>query len=278
MVRALRIEYCGAMYHVTSRGNKQEDIYLSNEDRVLFLDLFTQVCNKCQWVCHAYCLMSNHYHLLIETPLGNLSKGMQLLNGIYTQKFNHKHRRVGHVFQGRFKGILIEKEAYLLELSRYIVLNPVRAKMVFSPEEWVWSSYKATINQAPKPTWLSIEFLLSIFSPHFLIATDKYKQFVQEGINAKSPWDHLKNQIFLGSEAFVNKMQAKMEQEKILTYIPQSHYKPVKESLNKYSNVSPHRNECIKTAYATGQFSLAEIAKHFGLHYSWVSRIVKHNL
>ncbi|KTD70029.1 Transposase IS200 like protein [Legionella steelei] len=278
MVRALRIEYCGAMYHITSRGNKQEDIYLSNEDRVLFLEIFTHVCNKCKWVCHAYCLMSNHYHLLIETPLGNLSKGMQLLNGIYTQKFNQRHHRVGHVFQGRFKGILIEKESYLLELSRYIVLNPVRAKIVFFPEDWAWSSYKATINQAPKPNWLSIEFLLSAFNSNLLIATDKYKQFVHEGRSAKTPWDNLKNQIFLGSEVFVNEMQSKMEQEKKLTYISQSHYKPVKESLTKYSNASPHRNECIKIAYATGQFSFAEIGEHFGLHYSWVSRIVRHNL
>ncbi|MDR3502202.1 MAG: transposase, partial [Legionella sp.] len=106
------------------------------------------------WICYAYCLMSNHYHLLVETAQGNLSKGMQLLNGIYTQKFNRRHSRVGHVFQGRFKGILVEKDNYLLELSRYIVLNPVRARMVVSAEDWIWSSYQSTINQSPKPSWL----------------------------------------------------------------------------------------------------------------------------
>ena len=155
MVRALRIEYPGALYHITSRGNKQENIYLTDEDKILFLEIFSHVCIRCNWICYAYCLMSNHYHLLIETPFGNLSKGMQLLNGIYTQKFNHIHSCVGHIFQGRFKAILVEKDSYLLELSRYIVLNPVRAKMVEAAVDWPWSSYQSTINQLTKPSWLS---------------------------------------------------------------------------------------------------------------------------
>ena len=145
MARSLRIEFPGALYHITSRGDGQERIYTSEEDRYLFLNTLSEVCLRCTWVCYAYCLMNNHYHLLIETPAGNLSKGMQLLNGIYTQKFNRIHNRVGHVFQGRFKAILVDKDSYLLELSRYIVLNPVRAQMVTSPHEWKWSSYLATI-------------------------------------------------------------------------------------------------------------------------------------
>ncbi|WP_238400354.1 transposase [Legionella bononiensis] len=108
--------------------------------------------------------MDNHYHLLIETPADKLSKGMQLLNGIYTQKFNRIHHRVGHVFQGRFKAILVDKDSYLLELSRYIVLNPVRAKMVTSPHEWKWSSYLATVLKEPKPNWLYVDKILCLFS------------------------------------------------------------------------------------------------------------------
>lgn len=214
MVRSLRIEYPGALYHITSRGNKQENIYLSDNDRVLFLEIFSQVCMKCNWVCYAYCLMSNHYHLLIETPLGNLSKGMQLLNGIYTQKFNRLHSRVGHVFQGRFKGILVEKDNYLLELSRYIVLNPVRAKIVLSVIDWPWSSYHPTINQLTRPSWLSTEFMLSLFSQTLSIAIEKYQQFVYEGMQVNAPWDNLKNQIYLGSVNFVDEIQKKVVQDK----------------------------------------------------------------
>jgi putative transposase len=130
MARPIRIEFSGALYHVTSRGNRQEDIYEDDTDRSVFLSVLEKTCSTNNWICHAYCLMSNHYHLLIETPDSNLSKGMRQLNGVYTQSYNRIHNRVGHVFQGRFKAIFVEKETYLLELARYIVLNPVRAGMV----------------------------------------------------------------------------------------------------------------------------------------------------
>src|SRR5690606_34912418 len=122
MSRPLRIEYAGALYHITSRGDGREDIYLTDEDRESWLNVFEEVCRRYNWVCHAYSLMSNHYHLLIETPESNLSLGMRQLNGVYTQRFNRAHQRVGHVFQGRYKAILVDKESYLLELARYIVL------------------------------------------------------------------------------------------------------------------------------------------------------------
>ena len=130
MARPLRIEYEGALYHVTSRGNARERIYLTDGDRLEFLDVLDQVASRFGWICHAYCLMSNHYHLLVETPAANLSKGMQLLNGVYTQRFNRATKRSGHVFQGRFKAVLVEKESHLLELARYVVLNPVRGQGV----------------------------------------------------------------------------------------------------------------------------------------------------
>jgi len=129
MSRPMRLEFPNALYHVTSRGNAQQNIYLTDADRQQFLNVLNHVCQRYNWVVHAYCLMSNHYHLLIETPDGNLSKGMRQLNGLYTQDFNRAHKRVGHVYQGRYKAILVEKQAYLLELARYIVLNPVRAEM-----------------------------------------------------------------------------------------------------------------------------------------------------
>jgi len=130
MSRPIRVEYAGALYHVTSRGNRREDIFLDEGDRLVWLSVFAEVCERFNWRCHAWCLMDNHYHILVETIEGNLSKGMRHLNGVYTQKSNRKHGRVGHVYQGRYKAILVQKDGYLLELSRYVVLNSVRAGMV----------------------------------------------------------------------------------------------------------------------------------------------------
>ena len=163
MARPLRIEVAGGLYHITSRGNGREDIYLDDNDRALWLQVFGDVCERFNWICHAYCLMGNHYHIVVEIVEGNLSRGMRQLNGVYTQRFNRTHERVGHVFQGRYKSILVEKERYLLELSRYVVLNPVRAKIVHDPGEWPWSSYRAMLGEDACPRWLQRDWLLSQF-------------------------------------------------------------------------------------------------------------------
>ena len=181
---------------MTSRGDRREDIYESDDDRILFLEVLSEVCKSYNWVCHSYCLMTNHYHILIETPDANLSQGMRQLNGVYSQKFNRVHKRVGHVFQGRYKAILVEKESYLLELARYIVLNPVRAKMVHFAKEWKWSSYRATINQSTLPSWLHTDWILAGFGQTKRVAIDAYARFVSEGKGQPSPWLNLKNQVF----------------------------------------------------------------------------------
>ena len=152
-----------ALDHITSRGNGGADIYLDARDRQLFLDVLASVGQRLPLVCYAYCLMSNHYHLVMGTPQGNLPKGMRQLNGVYTQSFNRRHGRSGHVFQGRYKAILADRDAYLLEVSRYVVLNPVRATMVSEPAEWPWSSYRATVGTVQAPRWLDVEGLLSHF-------------------------------------------------------------------------------------------------------------------
>ncbi|MEI6336557.1 MAG: transposase, partial [Methylococcaceae bacterium] len=130
MTRPLRIELSGGIYHVTSRGNRQDDIYFSDDDRKVWLNLLGQVCQRFNWYIHAYCQMTNHFHIVVETPEGNLAQGMRQLNGVYTQYINRTHGSVGHLFQGRYKAILVEKDNYLLELARYVVLNPLRAGMV----------------------------------------------------------------------------------------------------------------------------------------------------
>ena len=137
---------------------------MDDSDREIFLDVLADVCARFNWVVHAYCLMTNHCHVLIETPDANLSQGMRQLNGVYTQSFNRRHKRVGHVFQGRYKAILVQKESYLLELARYIVLNPVRAQMVRAAKDWPWSSYRATAGYKEPVKALRVDWILSAFA------------------------------------------------------------------------------------------------------------------
>jgi len=207
MVRPLRLEYPGAVYHVTSRGNARNDIFIDAGDRRMFLELLDEQVRQHGWICYAYCLMDNHYHLLLETPEANLSRGMRGLNGCYTQRFNRRHQRVGHVFQGRYKSILVEKEAHLLELCRYIVLNPVRAGMVAQAGQWMWSSYADTTGDRKHPAWLSVGEVLALFLTDSGLARKRYRTFVQDGVDAASPWQNLRGQVYLGDEHFINRMQ-----------------------------------------------------------------------
>ena len=202
MSRPLRIEFAGALYHITARGNERRAIYRGEEDNTRFLDILSTCCDRFHWLCHAYCLMGNHYHLLLETQLPNLSTGMRHLNGEYSRQFNAAHRRVGHLFQGRFKSILVEKEAYLLELARYIVLNPVRAEMVRNPQEWPWSSYRSTAGMIGPHACLTTDWLLAYFSRSRIDACLRYRTFVSEGSGIPSPMASLKNQAYLGSDQF----------------------------------------------------------------------------
>ena len=157
MARQLRIQYPGALYHVMSRGNGHQDIFFSNNDRIAFLKNLEGCIKTHNFICHAYCLMDNHYHLLIETPDANLSDVMRDINGNYTQTFNKRKGRVGHLMQDRYKAHVIEKDTYLLEVARDIVLNPIRAKIVDHPDKWRWSSYKTTGGIIRSPKWLSTD-------------------------------------------------------------------------------------------------------------------------
>jgi REP element-mobilizing transposase RayT len=260
---------------VTSRGDGREAIFLGEEDRHRFLSVIAEVVQDFNWAVHAYCLMDNHYHLLVETPDSNLSRGMRQLNGVYTQRFNRQHGRVGHVFQGRYKAIIVQKESYLLELARYIVLNPVRARMVRTPDEWPWSSYRATAGLCEAPSWLAIDWLLTAFAEQRGEAMRRYGDFVAEGKNQSGPWDKLKNQIFLGSEDFVAKLQRAIHPDTSLREIPAVQRRPPPKSLAQIAEAH-ERDEAIFQAYVSDGYSLQEIGDHFGLHYSRISRILKH--
>ena len=275
MSRPLRLEFAGALYHVTSRGDRRGAIYESDDDRQAFLTLLDEVCESYNWACHAYCLMDNHYHLLIETPDANLSRGMRQLNGVYSQQFNRVHGRVGHVFQGRYKAILVEKERYLLELARYIVLNPVRARMVRCAGDWPWSSYRATAGEGDPLACLTTDWLLAAFGNYRGEAIERYKHFVAQGKHQPSPWTALTNQVFLGSGPFVEKMQGLVDRDKPLSEVPTTQRRPVAKTLAYFEASSPDRNTAMIHAYASGGYTLKAIGDYFGLHYSTVGGVVR---
>jgi REP element-mobilizing transposase RayT len=274
MARPLRIELAGGLYHVTSRGDRREDIYLDDGDRYLWLDVLDQTCRRFNWICHAWCQMTNHYHLVMETVEGNLSEGMRHLNGVYTQAVNRKHRRVGHVFQGRYKAILVDKDSHLLELSRYVVLNPVRAAMVQDAEEWPWSSFRNMIGRAQPPAWLQTDWLLAQFGDTRDIAILRYAEFVRAGVRLPSIWTGLRNQVFLGDEEFVRRAQAQTDRLDIAE-IPRAQRRPPAKGLDHYRATAESNAKAMVAAFASGDYTMVEIARHFGVHYSTVSRAVR---
>ena len=275
MSRPLRLEFPGALYHLTSRGDRREDIYEDDTDRQAFLDVFSSVIERHNWVCYAYCLMSNHYHLLVQTPDANLSKGMRQLNGVYTQAYNRRHKKSGHLFQGRYKSILVDVDSYLLEVSRYVVLNPVRAGMVKSAAQWEWSSYQAMVDQAAPPEWLSSDYLLSQFSVQRKTAIRKYTEFVQQGIKNEPIWAQLNNQIYLGDQTFVKEVQKHIKELEQDLQIPKIQKRAVAKPLFEYERAATTRNEAIVQAYASGGYSYQELGDYFGLHFTQVGRIVR---
>jgi putative transposase len=274
MARPLRLEFAGALYHVTSRGDRREDIFLSDDDRKEWLAVLALVCDRFNWVVHAYCQMTNHYHLLIETVEGNLSQGMRQLNGLYTQRFNRHHGMVGHLFQGRYKAILVQKEAHLLELSRYVVLNPVRAKMVVLPEEWHWSSYGACVHDQFAPPWLDTDWLLLQFGTERNRARKAFRQFVFEGHELASPLLATRHQLLLGDDDFVKQHQTEMKKSD-LREVSIAHRRSLALSLDAYQERYAQRNEAMAQAYQSGAYTMAQIAEHFGVHYMTVSRAVR---
>lgn len=211
MARPLRLEFAGAVYHVTARGNANQKVFTDKKDREIFLSYLGREIDQQRWRCLAYCLMDNHYHLVIETPEANLSVGMRRLNAVYTQAFNRRHDFAGHVLQGRYKSILIDQDNYLKEVCRHVVLNPVRTKTVRKVEKWPWSSYRVTAGEDKEPTWVDLDAVLGMFGKTKPKARKAYMAFVEEGKKAPSPWKDLRGQIFLGDDDFLATMRARLE-------------------------------------------------------------------
>jgi putative transposase len=219
--------------------------------------------------------MTNHYHVVVETPDANLSQGMRQLNGVYTQKLNRRHGLVGHLFQGRYKGILVQRDAYLLQLSRYVVLNPVRARIVADAAAWAWSSYRAMIGLEPGPPWLETDSILEQFGAERARAQAQYCAFVAQGVGQPSIWEGLRHPIFLGSEAFVERFAQGNRPLDKLREVPRAQRRPLAQSLGHYERTYLLHREAMARAFLTGVYTMQEIADHFGVHYCTVSRAVR---
>ena len=239
-------------------------------------------------ICHAWVLMDNHYHLLLETPEANLSKAIRHLNGVYTQKFNRRHSRTGHLFQGRYKAILVEKGSYLLELCRYVVLNPVRARMVKHPRKWLWSSYRATAGIGKKEPWLEVSWVLGQFSKRLKGAQRLYRKFVLEGMKKKgSPWEEMEGRIYYGGDGLKEELKGLVKKkdpeisvkhhriekppaDEVLEKVSKAYEVEEKELTTKRHRVNEARDVGMFLLRIRSGLGLKEIAAKFGIKYAAV--------
>lgn len=273
MSRPLRLEFPGALYHVTARGNRKHQIYYDDLDRRVWLRILRQVCMRFNFSVHAYCQMTNHYHLMVETVDGGLARGMRHLNGVYSQYVNRRHELVGHMFQGRYHAVVVQKERHLLELNRYVVLNPVRAGIVARPEDWQWSSYRYMIGAAPSPQWLNKTWTLEQFGSALTSPVDAYCSFVDDGLGVASPLGLTRHQLILGDATFLGPY-SKPHDPASVGEVPRIQRRSSALSLSEYKRSYPARDEAMGEAYKSTAFSMAEIARHFGVSVKTVSRAV----
>jgi putative transposase len=295
MGRPLRIQYPGALYYITARGNEKRDIFLNVEDRLRFLERVADYHDRYSVLVHCYVLMNNHYHLLLETPLGNLVKVMHGINSCYTGYFNHKYSRSGHLFQGRYRAILVDKENYLLELTRFVHLNSVRAGIVDNPEKYRWSSFPGYVHHEKRKSWVEYSWVLSRFGSDAVTAGRQYREFVQRKTsgNQQGPLRGVYGQSVLGSEGFVEERKGKITDEKINLDVveqkrmrqcphPEKIFALVAEAfgvleaviLEKKGRNNTARKVAIYLIKRYSGLSNKEIGKLFrGIHYSAVSKV-----
>ncbi|UCH46553.1 MAG: transposase [Betaproteobacteria bacterium] len=282
MARPLRIEFPGAVYHVTSRGDRQEPIFEDDDDRLALLNVVAQALSRFDGQMLAYCLMGNHYHFVLHTRKANLSKLMRHINGVYTQAFNRRHVKVGHLFQGRFKAILVDSDAYLLEVCRYVELNPVRAGTTRKPDTWRWSSYRAHAGLEPAPQWLDTAELHGyVLGRPARTASERrragqaYARLVASAKNVRL-WDGaLQKQIYLGDEDFVERMQALADpQNSTDPDIPKIQRSKAR-TLRYWLTACQSREEALYRAHTESGISMTQLANEIGLSVSRVSRLIK---
>jgi putative transposase len=286
MSRPLRIEFPEAIYHVTSRGNRKDAIFLDDRDRHQWLDVLEQVAHRFDVRVLAYCLMGNHFHIVLQTRRANLSTLMRHLNGVYSQMFNRRHQTTGHLFQGRFHSSLVDRDEYLLTLCAYVELNPVRAGLVKTAAAWRWSSYRANTGAVEAPAWLAVNIVHDIVLGRDVRdvrirrrAWAAYESLVQDAHASASGGVKPRQQIFIGDECFVERMQARATRERLAAHeIPSVQRrlpKTAKASLAHWLPRCCHREEAVCNAHCRDGISIVEIARQLGLSSSWVGRLVR---
>ncbi|MBO1223308.1 MAG: transposase [Candidatus Scalindua sediminis] len=295
MARPLRLEFKGAFYHVTSRGNLRDKIFFDDKDREKFLEILRRTKERYVYVLHSYALMENHYHLFLETPRANVSQIMQNINTSYTVYINKKHKRFGHLFQGRFKGIIVDKETYLIVLSRYIHLNPVRAGIVKNPEDYKWTSYRKYIGvYNGKDSIVDAAETLSYFSKTKTAAIKAYREFVEEGIGERNnPLEDVEVGVLLGSKKFMAQIRRMLRRRKPDEEIPQlkilreiipvdkvikvccNYYGKKKEELLKKGKGKEERQTALYLSKIMSNTKNIEIGRYFGIKGSTVSEALK---
>lgn len=265
IARPLRIEFPGALYHVLARGNRRQAIVRDGHDAERFLDVLARAAERHQLLVYAWCLMPNHYHLVVETPNGGLARALHYLNGVYAQAFNRRHQTVGHLFQGRYKAILVQREGYLLTLARYVVLNPIRAGLCKRPEDFRWSSYRATAGLEPAPPFLALGRVLAELGEGASVQAH-YRRFVSGAGEPGGPFARLRG-VVLGDDDFLGRAMANARSG---AEIPRSEREPQRPSLAGLLDREGEKG--MLRAYRRHGYTLAEIAHHLGCHYSTVSR------
>jgi len=266
---------------VTSRGDRREPIFVDDQDRHGFLDVVAQALSRFDAEILAYCLMGNHYHFVLHTRKANLSLLMRQINGVYTQAFNRQHNKVGHLFQGRFKAILVDREAYLLEVCRYVDLNPVRARMVKKPEAWTWSSYRAHVGLENSPIWLDTDGLHGYLlgrvpsgASDRRSAANRYARLVAAARDVQL-WDEaLRQQIYLGDEVFVERMQKIADPQRTAAREIPKAQRRTSRSLAQWLSTCDSREEAMFRAHTESGLTMSAIADELGLSVSRVSRLI----
>lgn len=282
MARPLRLELPGAVYHLTSLGNGGQPAFRVPEDSALFLEILGETCTRFDWRCFAFCLLPDRYHLVVETRRATLARGMRQLNGRYTQAFNRRHGIGGHVFQGRYRSVMVESPAYLAAACRDVLRQPVERGLAAEAAAWRWSSLRAVAGRLPPgrsaPSWLAVDAVLALYGADPEQARRRALAYV-EAAAPPSLWENLRHQVFLGSEAFVAGMRERAREAAAgrgsLAEIPRAQWQPPPPPLEAFAAEASSRDEAMARAYLSGGYSQARIARHFAVHYSTVSRAVR---
>ena len=277
MARPLRIQYPGAQYHIISRGNGGNNIFQDKVDYQIFLEEFKDVLDDYNWISFAYCLMPNHYHLFIKTLDPNLSIGMRQLNGNYTQRSNIRHKRYGHLFQGRFKSILVEGDAYHAKLIQYITINPIKAKLVKTLNQWQWSSHKEIMGTKKLTGCVNIKVALSFFDSNKIVAKKEYINYLKQKTNDKAIYDNLRSGFILGSIEFAKEVVKKYINNKSIENIKKERFidRPKLDKIFKNIKSKKERNKAIFKSFKDYGYTQIVIGNYLNIHYASISRIIK---